>query len=401
MKKECKFLFLAIVLVLFMPLIAASSGSLQVTTEHPFLIKGKWVPASQLKPGDTFTTLSGKTAVIRKIEDVTLKDPFPVYNLEAGVYHDFVVGPFDIVVHNSNKDLPDTYLESAFSSFADNFNDDPNFVKRLIKAFRDGKFYTEKARLTRQQIIDMGNEGYLQLYDKIRLQHPEFLGPNGELYLGISSDSSQILLGVPTQGYEVNGVLPVNGLLPNEHWTFYDLNGFGVRTGPIEIILNPESNADLMAMLENYNVNGNANTRNVFTIRANIIKFNPSGDVEILFLDRAAKADWENRILRLPYTGDDPVLPSGGQFEVIKAGLKNMWPEENNAILYARAIYTKPLTGRWKIDPASLQKLRSKMQGLSSEQQNYLFRRLVCRSSQEAAISTFKDFGLQIPVTDQ
>jgi hypothetical protein len=84
---------------------ASSFGELKVTEEHPFLINGSWIPASDLKVGDELTTISGKKVRITSIEDIETKEPFPVYNLEAGKYHDFVVDGGDglgVIVHNSN-----------------------------------------------------------------------------------------------------------------------------------------------------------------------------------------------------------------------------------------------------------------------------------------------------------
>ena len=95
-------LSLILFLNLFLQMISASAGTLKVTTEHPFLINGRWIPASELKVGDFMTTVDGKKAIIRSIQDVTSVNPFDVFNLEAGIFHNFVVGPGDIVVHNSD-----------------------------------------------------------------------------------------------------------------------------------------------------------------------------------------------------------------------------------------------------------------------------------------------------------
>ena len=101
MKNRWKF-FLAIIFVIIL-IQYISAGELKVTTEHPFLINGSWIPASQLKVGDLLTTLDGKTAIIKSINSVNLANTFNVYNLEAGIYHDFVVSENKVVVHNSDK----------------------------------------------------------------------------------------------------------------------------------------------------------------------------------------------------------------------------------------------------------------------------------------------------------
>jgi hypothetical protein len=83
----------------------SQAGTLKVTEEHPFLINDVWIPASQLQAGDELTTIDGKKVRITSIQDVETKEPFPVYNLEAGKYHDFVVDGGDglgVVVHNSD-----------------------------------------------------------------------------------------------------------------------------------------------------------------------------------------------------------------------------------------------------------------------------------------------------------
>ncbi|MBR9705021.1 hypothetical protein GOV12_06430 [Candidatus Pacearchaeota archaeon] len=83
-----------------------SAGTLKVTNEHPFLINGKWIDAKDLVVGDMIMTLDGKLAQISGIKDVLLKEAFKVYNLEASVFHDFVVSEDNLIVHNSNRYVP-------------------------------------------------------------------------------------------------------------------------------------------------------------------------------------------------------------------------------------------------------------------------------------------------------
>jgi len=90
--------FLLLVLVSFI-----SAGELRVTEEHPFLINGSWIDASQLKIGDELTLVNGSKVKITKLTDVISNKSFKVYNLEAGEYHNFVVGEEGVVVHNSNN----------------------------------------------------------------------------------------------------------------------------------------------------------------------------------------------------------------------------------------------------------------------------------------------------------
>jgi hypothetical protein len=79
-----------------------SLSQLRVTQEHPFYLNGEWVAAKDLKVGDTFKTIDGKTAKIKKIKLIEEKESFYVYNLEVPIYTNFVVGPHGIIVHNSN-----------------------------------------------------------------------------------------------------------------------------------------------------------------------------------------------------------------------------------------------------------------------------------------------------------
>ncbi|MBP7708381.1 hypothetical protein KA107_01750 [Candidatus Pacearchaeota archaeon] len=94
--------FVFLLFILF-SLTFISAGELKVTQEHPFLINGNWIDAKDLKVGDNLTTVNGKRIVIDSVEVVKPENPFLVYNLEAGVYHNFVVGEEKVVVHNSYK----------------------------------------------------------------------------------------------------------------------------------------------------------------------------------------------------------------------------------------------------------------------------------------------------------
>ena len=101
--KKRGILFVIVLLVLSSFVYA---GTLKVTSEHPFLINGEWIPAKELKIGDRLTEINGKIVEITSIKKVVPKEPFLVYNLEAGKYHNFIVRDTDnlsIVVHNSNK----------------------------------------------------------------------------------------------------------------------------------------------------------------------------------------------------------------------------------------------------------------------------------------------------------
>jgi hypothetical protein len=111
MKKRGVFnvVFLLLGLFLIFSLVSLASfvyaGQLFVTEEHPFLVYGSWISASQLVVGDVLSTVDGKKVRITSIQDVVSQDNFSVYNLEAGVYHNFIVGFDRVIVHNSNKPI--------------------------------------------------------------------------------------------------------------------------------------------------------------------------------------------------------------------------------------------------------------------------------------------------------
>jgi hypothetical protein len=89
--KPLVLVFSVIIIFLFLPLISA--GQLNVTQEHPFLINGSWIEAKDLREGDLLQTSDGKNVRITNIKDVEVpeNESVEVYNLEAGIYHDFVV----------------------------------------------------------------------------------------------------------------------------------------------------------------------------------------------------------------------------------------------------------------------------------------------------------------------
>jgi len=70
------FVLSLILLLLVLPLIQAAQ--LKVTSEHPFLLDGNWVKASDLKVGDKLSTIDGKNARITGIKFVP--DKVEVYN---------------------------------------------------------------------------------------------------------------------------------------------------------------------------------------------------------------------------------------------------------------------------------------------------------------------------------
>ncbi|MBR9704166.1 hypothetical protein GOV12_02050 [Candidatus Pacearchaeota archaeon] len=117
MYKRGKIQGIVALLVLTLVVSMVSAGELKVTMEHPFLIDGSWVNASDLVVGDEISTIDGRLARITRIKDVVSDEAFKVYNLEASVFHDFVVGEDKLIVHNSNRptfeELLQQHLEMA------------------------------------------------------------------------------------------------------------------------------------------------------------------------------------------------------------------------------------------------------------------------------------------------
>ena len=154
MRKKFLFLFAIILFVTSLLIFSASVnsfssfdsnfGELKVTLEHPFLIDGEWIEASQLEAGDMLTTIDGKKARIVFVEDVVLDEPISVYNLEDEYYHNYIVdGVGDeeggVVVHNSRVPLKPT-------------------IESVKIVYPDGKFVRVKAvpTITSENIKTLG-----------------------------------------------------------------------------------------------------------------------------------------------------------------------------------------------------------------------------------------------------
>ena len=103
MKKEgVKLILIFVFISLLISLVSSQNYSVNVTNEHPFLLSnGSYIPASQLQVGMQLMTINGKKAIVSSITDVHSDVSFPVFNLEASPFSDFVL-PGGVVVHNSN-----------------------------------------------------------------------------------------------------------------------------------------------------------------------------------------------------------------------------------------------------------------------------------------------------------
>ena len=49
---------LILILAFLITISLVSAGTLKVTSEHPFLINGEWIPAKELKIGDRLTEIN-------------------------------------------------------------------------------------------------------------------------------------------------------------------------------------------------------------------------------------------------------------------------------------------------------------------------------------------------------
>ncbi len=155
----------ALFLILLIPI--AYSAELRVTLEHPFLLEGGWVAASELKVGDELTTSDGRKARIKNIIDVGSQ--VEVYNLHVAGPNTFFAN--DILVHNKAMparkghpylpDVPEEKLSLTASSmetegeraFAAEFVRE-SYSKRFMEAYAKAMADPANKGKTIQQLID-------------------------------------------------------------------------------------------------------------------------------------------------------------------------------------------------------------------------------------------------------
>ncbi len=78
------------------------NGHLEVTSNHPVLSDGRWVPIGKLKKGSSLVNEKGERVAIDTVEKVSLK--VTVYNIKVNPYHTYVAGGY--VVHNGSIPVP-------------------------------------------------------------------------------------------------------------------------------------------------------------------------------------------------------------------------------------------------------------------------------------------------------
>jgi hypothetical protein len=194
MKERGKsFLFLQLILlfVLIIVLSLVSAGTLKVTEEHPFLVNGEWISASQLRVGDVLQTIDGKNVTIKKITPHETSEPFSVYNLEAGIFHDFVVAdssepageevgvvvhnsenPFREVIYAAKNDLTELHKANFIQIIRELDTFAPPYPRLDRGALRAAEI---DAFIANRHLPIAGKESFLELYTKMELLGYKFI----------------------------------------------------------------------------------------------------------------------------------------------------------------------------------------------------------------------------------
>ena len=74
---------------------------IDTTTNHPFYVQGTgWIPAKDLKTGDSLVLVDGSIAEVFSVEVEELESPVTVYNFEVEDYHTYYVADIGVLVHN-------------------------------------------------------------------------------------------------------------------------------------------------------------------------------------------------------------------------------------------------------------------------------------------------------------
>ena len=74
---------------------------IDTTTNHPFYVQGTgWIPAKDLKTGDSLVLVDESIAEVFSVEIEKLESPVTVYNFEVEDYHTYYVADIGVLVHN-------------------------------------------------------------------------------------------------------------------------------------------------------------------------------------------------------------------------------------------------------------------------------------------------------------
>ena len=277
------------------------------------------------------------------------------------------------------------------------YDDHPDFLKfHLVRTFYNhdynvinfGQLKTTYGLFEKTVSIPRGSidPKYLQLYDAVKVSNPEVLGPNGGFYVGLSSDSSQILLGVPKQGFEVNAIFGYGG---GGDWLKFNILGWGE-----EIFLNSESVIELYYMIRALNKYGNPHIRNVFTIRNGaIIEIPPDGPVKAHFTTEESYKHFIEKVLELPFKESTVSgMPRETYLKKVNPVYDPVWQAQNNLILIGRG--TK---AGWKLDPASMEIIKEDMLALTDEQLSDVYSTVKIILGEELANKVFSIVGVPVP----
>ena len=256
MKKECnkfcsnplencifaknKLFLVAFFIFLLVPIISAQHYSVNVTTEHPFLLaNGSYIPAEDLEVGMQLKTIDGKIATVTNKNQYHSDFPFFVYNLEADPYSNFVL-PGGVVVHNSGHAKTPIECGSACSGSMCFSGDTlilmPDGTKKTIQNIKindlvvSWDFKTNKKVISRVKDISINIRNDLYLINgkiKVTPEHPfytkekGFISINSGLIVGdhlMNSDGELILINSITS---INESIKTYNLLGLEYENFF------------------------------------------------------------------------------------------------------------------------------------------------------------------------------------
>ena len=207
MKKECekyKFLVSCLsisLLFILVSIILVSAGQLKVTNENPFLINGKWIPASDLKVGDMITTPDRKKVRITKITDV-------------------------VVTNENSKPIQDIKIEDKVLSYDSTLKKNVDAKVTNIFKFLRNDYFIIKTNSSNEEI-------------KVTGEHPFFVRDNWVLVKDLKVGDE--LLSDTGKKTKIIEITPVHANNPFEVYNLevdgshnYYANGMLVHNKPLE-----------------------------------------------------------------------------------------------------------------------------------------------------------------------
>lgn len=147
-----------VVIVVLIILSSVYASELKVTNNHPFLVNGTWIEASELNLEDELTMINGKKAIIKSIQDLVEENE--VFNFETGLQN-YVAN--DAIVHNSRfiplREPSRTTMNVEFTTNCNELwiNGEPIGCATCPRNFKDkGEMPLE----TFQKVLDRVDEDY-------------------------------------------------------------------------------------------------------------------------------------------------------------------------------------------------------------------------------------------------